>query len=481
MLKTLSRTLTSSKGQASLGILGYFLFLSWFSFNAFRHFVAGYDLTIFYQAITGYSRLSSPESNLLYLGQGQSVNILGEHFQPIIAILAPLVWIWPDPRVLLLAQAALVCISLWPIWTFTRRRFGHHYSLVVMACYAVSWPIASMVGFDFHEIAFAVPLLAWMVESLDRKNYWWVVVLSCLLLLVREDLGFVAITVAILLALERQFKHALLVSLAAAVSLVFAFFWVIPHFSPTANVRLFTYSKLGSTPLAAIEEIFHKPWLVLQEAFRPTIKAFTFLLLILPSALACLGSRYVLIGVPLIFEYLLNDRPILWVTSFHYWAPLAPITTLAAVDAIGKLKLTNGKKVFLEKLWLIYISIFAIAGLSFLPFSYKFGWFDSAFYRSSPQNESIEKAIEIIPQGVCVEADNHVLPHLVADRKVFSLAGSDEQANWIVLIGDRTGDLTAVDPRKYEKTKLANGYKRILDERNVVVLYRGHNGSTGCR
>ena len=36
--------------------------------------------------------------------------------------------------------------------------------------YAFGWPLWSMANFDFHEIAFAVPLLAAALDALDRRR-----------------------------------------------------------------------------------------------------------------------------------------------------------------------------------------------------------------------------------------------------------------------------------------------------------------------
>ena len=49
-------------------------------------------------------------------------NLLGDHFHPLIAVLAPLYWIWDDPRMLLLAQAALFAASMVPVARFAERR-----------------------------------------------------------------------------------------------------------------------------------------------------------------------------------------------------------------------------------------------------------------------------------------------------------------------------------------------------------------------
>lgn len=63
----------------------------------YRNFEAkGYDLGIFDQAVHQYSLFKAPIVPI----KGVDFNLLGDHFHPIIALFAPLYWIWPDPRML---------------------------------------------------------------------------------------------------------------------------------------------------------------------------------------------------------------------------------------------------------------------------------------------------------------------------------------------------------------------------------------------
>ena len=75
------------------------------SFLRFRNFEAkGYDLGIFDQAVRQYALFREP----LVPVKGVDFNILGDHFHPILALLAPLYWVWDDPRMLNIAMTALL-------------------------------------------------------------------------------------------------------------------------------------------------------------------------------------------------------------------------------------------------------------------------------------------------------------------------------------------------------------------------------------
>ena len=103
---------------------------------------------------------------------GPNFSILGDHWSPILAALAPLYWIFNSPQTLLVAQAVLFALAVPPLWLFTRRTFGGGRKATIAAylvsvAYALSWPIASAAAFDFHEVAFAPVLTAVALERLS--------------------------------------------------------------------------------------------------------------------------------------------------------------------------------------------------------------------------------------------------------------------------------------------------------------------------
>jgi len=131
------------------------------SFTVYAQYLgSGYDLGIFDQAVRAYSHLQAPITPL----KARGFDILGDHFHPIIALLGPYYWIWDNPGVLLIAQALLTASSIPVVYRFTRRRAGVGFSWTVAAGYGLAWPIQTMIDVQFHEVAFAVPLLALAIE-----------------------------------------------------------------------------------------------------------------------------------------------------------------------------------------------------------------------------------------------------------------------------------------------------------------------------
>ena len=55
---------------------------------------------------------------------GEQISRLGSHFDPILALLAPLWWLWPDPELLLVVQAVAVASGALPVFWLARKHIS---------------------------------------------------------------------------------------------------------------------------------------------------------------------------------------------------------------------------------------------------------------------------------------------------------------------------------------------------------------------
>ena len=56
--------------------------------------------------------------------QGDQISRLGAHFDPLVALLAPLWWLWPSPDLLLVVQAVGVALGAVPVFLLARKHLG---------------------------------------------------------------------------------------------------------------------------------------------------------------------------------------------------------------------------------------------------------------------------------------------------------------------------------------------------------------------
>ena len=222
------------------------------SLNLFRRFLAStFDLVIFDQGIRGYAHLSAPVSIARGVsdGQGAHLELLADHWSPLLALLAPLYWLHDGPTSLLAAQGVLFALAIPPLWVYTRRRIGPAAGYFVCVAYALSLPVMEAVIFDFHEVAFVPVLTAVMVERFDAGKRWHGVLAAAALLLVKEDMGLLVAGFGgyLLLARWRSEKWTGLAFVVGGVAATWAAtHLLIPAFGGSATFY-WAYGQFGTT------------------------------------------------------------------------------------------------------------------------------------------------------------------------------------------------------------------------------------------
>jgi uncharacterized membrane protein len=295
------------------------------------HLQSGVDLAIFDQAVWHYSRFQAPFSSV------KGEDLLGDHFHPIVALLAPLYWIWADPRTLVVAQAVLVSLSIVPVFLFACDRVGRAPAYLLALAYAVFWGIQVGVLFDFHELAFAPLLIAAAVLLADRREWLWFWVSIVLLLTVKEDMATVVVFIGVFLLTERQFRHGIALIVIGAAWFELATHVLIPHIAADHAYGYWYYGELGHNPLSVLWALLHAPWKLVTVGLSPSVKAHTVLALFAPFLLLSLGTRLAIVMIPLLAERFLATNPNYWSLHFQYSLPIAPLLVMAAAAGLANL------------------------------------------------------------------------------------------------------------------------------------------------
>ena len=154
-----------------------------------------WDLGIFTEYVRQLAHLRAPVVNI----RGSGFNLLGDHFQPIVGLIAPIFLLFPSAATLLVVQALLTAVSVVPVSRAAAARLGTGAGRMIGAAYGFSWGLQQMIDFDFHEIAFAVPLLACSLSALLRGKVRAAAVWALPLVFVKEDQGFTVAAIGILI------------------------------------------------------------------------------------------------------------------------------------------------------------------------------------------------------------------------------------------------------------------------------------------
>jgi uncharacterized membrane protein len=340
-----SREADAGSGQAgSLGrtgrpdwvpwLIALAVFAAYFPISLFRYLrldPTSWDLGIFTEYVKQYAHLNAPIVDI----RGAGFNLLGDHFHPIVALLAPFFRVFPTPVTLLVAQALLAAVSVVPVSRAAADKLGTGAGRAIGAAYGFSWGLQQMVNYDFHEIAFAVPLLACSLSALVRGRMraavWW----ALPLVFVKEDQGFMLAAIGLLMVIVYKRPRAgMFLAIWGLAWSFLAIIVIIPHFSPTHH---YLYWTDGGT-VSPVGGHFSVTGVVSQLATGWPTKLPTLALILLPTAFLALRSPLVLVALPSLALRFVGTNSAYWGTAWHYNATVMPIVFIAAIDGMIRIR-----------------------------------------------------------------------------------------------------------------------------------------------
>jgi uncharacterized membrane protein len=465
-------------------------------FDTFR--TGSYDLVIFDQAIRSYAHFQPGISVIkgVHNGFGPHFSVLGDHWSPILALLAPLYWIHNGPQTLLIAQSVLFALAIPPIWLFTRRAFGGGQRAVLAAylaavVYALSWPIASAMDFGFHEVAFAPVLTAVALERLQAGRLRPALLALAALLLVKEDMGFLVagIGLYLLAARPRQVPRQRLVALVliavGVVDSVLASYVLIPAFGGRSGYY-WAYTALGSNATQALTHLVLHPASSLRLLVTPRVKLTTMLWLFGAFCFLPLRSPIALATLPLLAERMLGSVfPGWWGTSFQYNAFLVVVLVCAAVDGAARIdrSLPRRRKQPADAAWAagpVALGCVVAMGLTALVLVPRFAFgaaLNTSFFQQNARMRAAAAADAAVPSEVVVEAVNHLGPQLSGRDTVLLWDGdgsSPLRPPWVVAdVAKREFTFPSLTAQRQRVALLERtGYQVVFQRRGYVVLHR---------
>ena len=457
-------------GHWQVSLLTGVLFVVYGAYALVRHvtyLTAGYDLGIFDQAVRNYARFRAPHVPL----KGADYNILADHFHPIIALAAPLYWIWNNPCVLLLVQTALVAASVPVVYSFALRRMSRGGALVVAGAYSLSWAIQAMVDFDFHEVAWGLPILAVAIDALDRRADRTLLISAGLLLLVREDMGAVLVMIGLVRLAYRPRRTGYLLIGAGIAGYLLVTELIIPAFAPSGQFAYWTFDALGEDLPHALLTIVTHPVHTVQLFFTPAVKAETLAYFFLPLALLPLRSRYCLIAAPLLAERFFNSRDHVWTTHFHYNALPWLVLTLAMVDGGARLGIWSRPKLNRVMLaWLVIVPVYLnIVPNVTAPVIRRM--LNGSAWRMDAHLRDQQAAVRQIPPDACVSVDDRLATHLTSTNRVTLPGIPTPRTDFVVLdMRQQQVGYPLDTPEQVLADSQAAGFVRVFSQGDLLVL-----------
>jgi uncharacterized membrane protein len=440
--------------------------------SVFRHGRFGsnaYDLGLYDQSIWGFSRFDVAIAHTI----AREETLIGGHFQPLLFLLAPLYWIWSDPRMLLGAQAVLLAAASVPLYAWARVRLGTLPATLFQLAFLVFWGVVAGNLFDFHAVSLAAPIVSATLYALLTRRTRLLLVLVALGLLARENLGLTFAAIGLYAAAVQ--RRVLLGAGIAAVSIAW-FVVAIKAILPAISGRRYAhwyYGQLGSGPLQAAWKLVTDPLESARLFFTPHVKRVALVNLFAAWLALPLVSPLLLVAIPSLAERFFADRPELWAQGFHYSIVVAPILAFAAIDTTARIV----GRVDPSRAPLVASAIAATVLCAGLYFTFvRLRPLDElGRYTSAAHAAEISACLQTIPTDASVSATSALVPHLAQRRAIYLLDRRPFVPTEYVAIDVVTWmfPLTPRDVDRLVDELLGRGYGIICTNPGTVVLERG--------
>jgi len=321
--------------------------------------VPSWDLAIFSELAKAYAHFQTP----IVPVKGDGYNLLGDHFHPILILLGPIWRLFPTPLSLLITQDLLLAFSAWPLTRLASRLTNQWVAGGLGLVYVLSWGMQGAVAAQFHEIAFAMPLLAYASVAFVERRWGAVTAWSAPLVLVKEDMGLTVLMIGVAVILTsavpawyrsctvirpggrgadgldaagdaagnapkddaaRNRRRGLRLGVGMIVGGIAAFLFAIQVFLPAFNINgVWDYGLSSQDQPTSPDALTHKAMVVV--------------MLILTSGVVGVTSPWLLVVLPTLAWRFLGSVEFYWVwDNWHYNATLMPIALGALLDVVAR-------------------------------------------------------------------------------------------------------------------------------------------------
>jgi uncharacterized membrane protein len=344
---------------------------------------------------------------------GEQISRLGSHFDPILAVLAPLWWIWPSPELLLVVQAGAVAAGALPVFWLARAHLDSERTAAALAlAYLLYPPVQWLTASDFHAVSLATPLLLFAWWFLDERRLLPFAFCAAAALATKEHVGLTVAAMGVWYAVRyREPRTGAAIAVAAGSVALFAALVVVPHFAP-AGVSAFE-SRYDAPSLDG-RDLSYLAALFLPLGLLP---------LVAPLAL--------LPALPELGLNLLSSTITQTSVKTHYAATAIPALLAATVYGVARIGERAGY----------------VAALAALAGAVALGPVGRVDIDAGPHDAAARRALAVLPEDAPVSATNALGAHLSDRRRIFSFPVLRE-AEWVAVDSTRLTYLDSLRPQR---------------------------------
>jgi uncharacterized membrane protein len=413
-------------------------------------------------------------------GDGRQISRLAAHFDPILALFAPLWWIWPSPELLLTAQAIAVAFGALPVFWLARKHVGSERAGLGFALAYLLFPATEWLTLnEFHPVALACPLLFFAFWYLDEDRLVPFAVFAVLAMTTKEEIGLVVAGLGVWYAIRRRRWRTggIVVGTGVLVSAI-AIAIVIPHYNDGADSSFYgRYDAIGGSAGGIAKTAVTRPWRLFEQAFQSGDVHYLLHLLLPLGLLFAFAPLLLVAALPELALNMLSATTTQTSIHFHYVAGAIPPLVIASVLGAGALARRFPAHAGVVATVAVAVALLGNWKLGAVPL-----WgavpggedYQKADWRVTAHDRIAEQAISLVPAHVVVSSTNVLGAHLSARRRVLSLPKLSD-ATWVAVDETRSSyaDRVAPLPATMALVRLRQSADwRLVFERDGVLVFR---------
>lgn len=398
---------------------------------------------------------------------------LAAHVDPILALFAPLWWLWPTASLLLVTQAIAIALGALPVFWLARKHLASERTALGFALAYLLYPATQWLTLsEFHPVALACPLLLYAFWYLDEDRLAPFAGFALLAATTKEEVPLVLAGLGVWYALTRRRVLVGAVILAVGTTwTVLAVGVVIPHFNDGSEPSFYgRYREVGGSATGIVETAFTDPLTIVSVAFDARGLAYLAALLVPLGLLPLLAPLVLVAAVPELALNLLSATRTQTSIHFHYTAALTPVLFAAAVLGAKRVRHELGGTVV----------AFALAANFLLGAAPVWSSFpggedlQASSFDVAARDRVAQRALRLIPGEAVVSASNSLGAHLSARRRILSFPRLDD-AEWVAA-DERSpgyGDRFAPLPYANALARLRRDERwELVFEQDGILLFR---------
>ncbi len=293
------------------------------------------DLSLFSQALWSLDSGHAPLSTIH--ATAAPVNVLGEHFMPILYLFEVFFHFWPRPQTLVLLHVLGLGLGAVPLFAVLEKIIGEEGAVYLTLAYLASPVLAFSASDMFVPESFSAGLFiaaVWALREGRRTAYATLLVLA---LCCRETGGLVAAFLGLLTAAETEHRREGLLTAAFGFAWFFAcILWVQPRLgfnNPLGPLGLLASDQI-TTPAFVLSHLMIEAPALFLGLFTPAKSLYIFKLLLPSGFLPLLRPAWLLPAVPLLALVLIVAKRNLLLDNLPWYIiPAYPFFFVAAAHA----------------------------------------------------------------------------------------------------------------------------------------------------